>query len=83
LGVRADIARDRRYFLVRGGGGGTVSNVASRLCDESKPGQILISLRVLTKVEDAVKVEQVGEFELKRIRRPSATYNIIAAKSTD
>jgi adenylate cyclase len=42
---------------------GTVSNVASRLCDEAKPGQILISSRVLTKVENAVKVEPVGEFE--------------------
>jgi class 3 adenylate cyclase len=41
---------------------GTVSNLASRLCDEAKPGQILISPRVLTKVEDAVKVEPVGEF---------------------
>ena len=40
---------------------GTVSNVASRLCDEAKPGQILISPRVLTKVEDAVKVELAGE----------------------
>jgi class 3 adenylate cyclase len=50
---------------------GTVSNVASRLCDEAKPGQILISPRVLTKVENAVKVEPVGEFELKGIRRPS------------
>ena len=28
---------------------GTVSNVASRLCDEAKPGQILISPRVLMK----------------------------------
>jgi hypothetical protein len=44
---------------------GTVSNVASRLCDEAKPGQILISPRVLMKVEDAVKVEPVGEFALK------------------
>jgi class 3 adenylate cyclase len=60
---------------------GTVSNVASRLCDEAKPGQILISPRVLTKVEDAVKVEPVGEFELKGIRRPLAAYNVVAAVS--
>ncbi len=58
---------------------GTVSNVASRLCDEAKPGQILISPRVLMKVENAVKVEPVGEFELKGIRRPLAAYNVIAA----
>ena len=51
---------------------GTVSNVASRLCDEAKPGrQVPISPRVLTKVENAVKVEPVGEFELKGIRRAS------------
>jgi class 3 adenylate cyclase/putative methionine-R-sulfoxide reductase with GAF domain len=60
---------------------GTVSNVASRLCDEAKPGQILISPRVLTKVEDAVKAEPVGEFELKEIRRPLAAYNVVAAAS--
>jgi GAF domain-containing protein len=48
---------------------GTVSNVASRLCDEAKLGQILISPRVLMKVENAVTVEPVGEFELKGIRR--------------
>ena len=58
---------------------GTVSNVASRLCDEAKPGQILISSRVLMKVESAVKVEPVGEFALKGIRRPLAAYNVVAA----
>ena len=58
---------------------GTVSNVASRLCDEAKPGQILISPRVLMKVENAVKVEPVGEFVLKGIRRPLAAYNVLAA----
>ena len=58
---------------------GTVSNVASRLCDEAKPGQILISPRVLMKVENAVEVEPVGEFELKGIRRPLAAYNVVAA----
>jgi class 3 adenylate cyclase/putative methionine-R-sulfoxide reductase with GAF domain len=60
---------------------GTVSNVASRLCDEAKPGQILISPRVLAAVEDAVKVEPVGEFELKGIRRPLAAYNVVGATS--
>ena len=50
---------------------GTVSNVASRLCDEAKPGQIFISPRVLIKVENAVKVEPVGEFVLKAIGVPS------------
>jgi class 3 adenylate cyclase/putative methionine-R-sulfoxide reductase with GAF domain len=55
---------------------GTVSNVASRLCDEAKPGQILISSRVLMAVEDAVNVEPVGDFALKGISRPMAAYNM-------
>jgi GAF domain-containing protein len=58
---------------------GTVSNVASRLCDEAKPGQILISPRVLIAVENAVTVEPVGEFALKGIRRPLAAYNVLGA----
>ena len=62
---------------------GIVSNVASRLCDEAKPGQILIRPRVLTKVESAVTVEPVGEFELKGIRRPLAAYNVVAIQSSD
>jgi class 3 adenylate cyclase len=62
---------------------GTVSNVASRLCDEAKPGQILISPRVLLAVEDAVTVEAVGDFELKGIRRPVAAYNVLAPKSAN
>ena len=61
---------------------GTVSNVASRLCDEAKPGQILISPRVLMAVEDAVTIEPVGEFTLKGIRRPLVAYNVLAAASS-
>ena len=60
---------------------GTVSNVASRLCDEAKPGQILISPRVLMAVEDTISVEPVGEFKLKGISRPLATYNVLSAVS--
>ena len=59
----------------------TVANVATRLRDEAKPGQILISPRVLTKVEDAVTVEPIGEFTLKGIRRPLAAYNVLATIS--
>jgi GAF domain-containing protein len=62
---------------------GTVSNVASRLCDEAKPGQILISPRVFMAVKDAVTVEPVGEFTLKGIRRPLAAYNVLATKSAN
>ena len=58
---------------------GTVSNVASRLCDEAKPGQILISPRVFMAVKDTVSVEPVGEFTLKGIGRPLAAYNVVAA----
>ena len=58
---------------------GTVSNFASRLCDEAKPGQILISPRVRQAVEEAVTAEPVGEFILKGIRRPMTAYNVLAA----
>jgi GAF domain-containing protein len=56
---------------------GTVSNVASRLCDEAKPGQILISPRVLMAVKEAVTAEPMGEFTLKGIRRPMLAYNVL------
>jgi GAF domain-containing protein len=62
---------------------GTVSNVASRLCDEAKPGQILISPRVLMAVEKDITVEPVGDFALKGIRRPLTAYNVLAAKTAN
>jgi len=61
---------------------GTVSNVASRLCDEAKAGQILIAPRVRQAVGKAVTVEPVGEFALKGIRRPMMTYNVLQALSS-
>jgi class 3 adenylate cyclase/putative methionine-R-sulfoxide reductase with GAF domain len=61
---------------------GTVSNVASRLCDEAKPGQILISPRVRQAVEKAVVVDPVGEFALKGMRRPMLAYNVVASSGT-
>ena len=61
---------------------GTVSNVASRLCDEAKPGQILISPRVLMAVEDDNKrSNRLANLKLKGISRPLATYNVLSAVS--
>jgi len=37
---------------------------------------------VLTKVENAVKVEPMGEFALKGIRRALVAYNVLAARSS-
>jgi class 3 adenylate cyclase len=62
---------------------GTVSNIASRLCDEATSDRILISPRVLIAVEDAITVEPVGEFALKGIRRPMTAYNVVASKSAN
>jgi adenylate cyclase len=62
---------------------GTVSNVASRLCDEAKPGQILISPRVLMAVEKDITVEPVGDFALKGIRRPLTAYNVLHSTAAD
>jgi class 3 adenylate cyclase/CheY-like chemotaxis protein len=56
---------------------GTVTNVASRLCDEAKSGQILVSPRVVLAVANAVTVEPAGELILKGIRRPMAVCNVI------
>jgi GAF domain-containing protein len=55
---------------------------ASRLCDEAKPGQILITPRVRQAVDKVVTVEPVGEFTLKGIRRPMAAYNVLESSSS-
>jgi adenylate cyclase len=56
---------------------GTVTNLASRLCGEARPGQILISQRVLAAVEDLVEVEPVGELQLKGLLKPVPAFNVV------
>lgn len=56
---------------------GSVTNLAARLCGEAKPGQILVSRRVLTIVDELVEAEPVGELSLKGFRRPVTAFNII------
>ncbi|HZT05827.1 MAG TPA: response regulator [Chloroflexota bacterium] len=58
---------------------GSVVNQASRLCAEAGPGQILITQRVLTDVEQLVNCEHVGDFELKGFHRSVSAYNVVGA----
>ena len=65
---------------------GTVSNVASRLCDEAKPGQILISRRVLTKVENAVRQEKVQQgvsYRLDGVEILAVQVEIVEGRQSD
>ncbi|MBI2539823.1 MAG: response regulator [Deltaproteobacteria bacterium] len=59
---------------------GTVTNLASRLCGEAKPRQILISQRLLGTVEQLAEAEPVGELTLKGFLRPVTAYNILRIK---
>lgn len=56
---------------------GNVPNLASRLCDLAKGGQILISQRVHADVQDAVDAESLGEIAVKGFQRPVAVYNVL------
>jgi class 3 adenylate cyclase len=59
---------------------GTVTNLAARLCGEARPGQILISQRLLGTVEELVAVEPVGELALKGFHRLVTTHNVLGLK---
>ena len=56
---------------------GTVTNLASRLCGEAKPGQILVTQRLHTAVEAFVEAEPVGDLTLKGFHRPVAAFNVL------
>lgn len=60
---------------------GTVTNLAARLCGEAKPGQILVSKRVLATTGDLFEVESVGELSLKGLHRPVTAYNVLRART--
>jgi GAF domain-containing protein len=61
---------------------GTVCNLAARLCAEAKDGQILISSRVARAVEAVARLEDLGNLELKGLRRPVAAFNVMRSTSS-
>jgi adenylate cyclase len=56
---------------------GSVTNLASRLCDEAKAGQILISQRIFGLVEPLIEASHVGDLSLKGFHRPMPTYEVL------
>jgi class 3 adenylate cyclase len=60
---------------------GSVTNLAARLCAEAKPGQILISKRVMAKTEQLLETAAVGELSLKGFQRPIPAYNVLGLKA--
>jgi class 3 adenylate cyclase len=56
-------------------------NMASRLCDEAGPGQILVNERVLTEVEDGVEAEPAGALTLKGFPKPVSAFIVLDVKA--
>lgn len=57
---------------------GGVTNLAARLADEARAGQILIAQRLYAEVENDVEVEPAGEFTLKGFLRPVTAFNVVS-----
>ncbi|MBI2887808.1 MAG: HAMP domain-containing protein [Chloroflexi bacterium] len=55
---------------------GNTVNLASRLADQAKPGQILISERTLVAARDLVDATEVDQVELEGVSRPVKIYEI-------
>ena len=62
---------------------GMVTNLASRLCDEARDGQVLVSQRVCAAVEQLAEVEPAGELNLKGFSRPVLAYNVVSLKKAE
>jgi adenylate cyclase len=74
------IGFDGRYDY---GAVGSVMNLAARLCSEAKGGQIVISERVYSEIEELVNAESVGELTLKGFMKPIAAYNVIGVAGVE
>jgi adenylate cyclase len=60
---------------------GKVANLASRLCDQAKDGQILVDISVFSAVETVADLEFAGELVLKGFSRPVKAFNVCNLRS--
>ena len=59
---------------------GNVTILASRLSSEAKRGQILTDQKTLSKIEDLVEAQPLGDMQLKGFARPTNVFNIVQLK---
>ena len=58
---------------------GTAVNLAARLCDRAEDGEILLSPRAYSAVEDHFRAESNGELHLKGIREPVEVFRLVTS----
>ncbi|MGJ4971250.1 MULTISPECIES: adenylate/guanylate cyclase domain-containing protein [unclassified Bradyrhizobium] len=56
---------------------GSVTNLASRLCDEAKAGQVIVSRRVFGVVEQSVDARPIDDLHLKGFNHPVLAMEIL------
>jgi class 3 adenylate cyclase len=90
IGIGIGIASGYATLGMMGGHGradytaiGNVVNIASRLCDQAKGGEILIDQRAYLEVEDQIEAEPCGQRALKGVGNPIETYRVVGLKSGD
>jgi class 3 adenylate cyclase len=57
---------------------GSAVNLAARLCDEARDGQILISGRAYATLDGAIEVEPLGSLDLKGFHRPIEAHSVVS-----
>ena len=56
---------------------GSVTNLASRLCDLASPGEILVSQRVHADIEASVTAQDLGDVSLHGFNRPVRAFKLV------
>lgn len=62
---------------------GVVNNLAARLCSEAKPGEVLVSQRVISHVEGRVAYEDLGGLALKGFQSAVPAYRVTALRAAE
>lgn len=84
IGIGIDIASGYATLGLVGARGradytaiGNVVNIAARLCDQAKDGEILMDQHAYLDVEDQIAAEPYGARMLKGVGHPVETYSIV------